>query len=270
MKKTLRFFLVTALLVTLLCLPVLAAGQPSYVVDKADLLTDEQEQTLTKTGAELSERYQCGVYIVTMQDFIEETGMYDVEDAAEALYLDGGLGMTEDRSGILLLLSMEERDWAMFAFGYGNTAFTDYGKRYLSESFLDDFKKDSWYDGLTDYQKRCGQMIERAQKGDPVDVNSRPTAGPAKIISAVICVVLGFGIGGIVFAVLKSQLKSVAKATDARNFVDETGLQLTDRQDRYTYTSTHRVYDPPSSSSSSSGGGTTTRSSGGSSASGKF
>ncbi len=275
MKKTWRLLLVLVLVVSTVCLPALAATQTlDYVTDSAGLLTEKQRQKLNENGEKLSKKYDCGVYIITVDDITKHIDAPDIETAAETLYLQHEMGETDDQSGILLLLSMEGRDWAMFAFGYGNIAFTDYGKQYLSGSFLDDFREDQWYDGLKDYQKRCAEMIQRAQKGQPVDIHSRPVPSSVKIISIVCCVALGFAVAGTIMKVLKNQLKSVAKGTNADCFVDDSGLRLTKQYDTYVRTSTHRRYDPRSSSSSrggsSGGGGTTIRSSGGSSASGKF
>ncbi len=212
------------------------------------------------------------MYIITVQNIKDHMDVPDMDTAAEQLYLGNELGEGSDRSGILLMLSMAERDWALFAFGYGNTAFTDYGKQYLSGQFLDDFRDDTWYDGLQDYQQVCGEMLESAKSGAPVDVDNVPDPPHARLYGILACTVLGFVIAFIVAGVLKGQLKSVAHGTQAEAFVAAGGLELKDRYDRYTHTTESRVYDPPqkSNSSSSGGGGTTVRSSGGSSASGKF
>lgn len=41
-----------------------------------------------------------------------------------------------------MLLSMEYRDYDIMAHGYGNIAFTDYGKEKMAERFLDEFGDD--------------------------------------------------------------------------------------------------------------------------------
>ncbi len=269
MKKKLTALLLGLVLAVQLCIPASAETQLNYVTDTAGLLTSEELDTLEENAAELSEKYNFGVYIVTVDDYLTYTDTYDPESAAEEIYLSNELGEGSDQSGLLLLLSMEARDWSMFAFGYGNTAFTDYGKQYLSESFLDDFRKDVWYDGFEDYQQRCGEMLDAALAGNPVDVNNVPTNPNARMYGIIACTVLGILVAVLVAFLLKHQLKSVAHGTQAEAFVAAGGLQLTRQQDRYTHTTQSRVYDPPSKSSGS-GGGTTTRSSGGSSASGKF
>ncbi len=258
----------------LLCIPAFAEEPFRYVMDDAKLLTEKQQQTLEDNAKTLAEKYGFGVYIVTVQDITTWMDAPDMETAAEQLYLTREMGEGDAHNGILLLMSMEDRDWALFAFGYGNTAFTDYGKSYLSGEFLDDFGKDVWYNGFRDYQKVCGEMLDNSLAGEPVDVDNVPPPRNAWIYGTLACIVIGILIAVCVVIILKAQLKSVAHGTQAEAFVTKGGLHLTDQYDRYTNTTVSRVYDPPSKSSSSgshhSSGGTSVRSSGGSSASGKF
>ena len=72
-----RKFAVSLLLVLLLSLllPVSAlassSGNLSYVTDSAGILSESQRQELESMAAGISEKYQCGVYIVTTQDYTE-------------------------------------------------------------------------------------------------------------------------------------------------------------------------------------------------------
>ncbi len=268
MKKKWMALCLGLLLAVQVCFSASATPHLNYVTDFAGLLTDQQISELQHGALELSERYDFGVYIVTMDDFTRRTSARDIESAAEEVYLHNELGEGSNQSGLLLLLSMEDRDWGLFAFGYGNTAFTDYGKDYLSKEFLDDFKHDDWFDGFEDYQELCDQMLSEARSGSPVDVDHTPAPPHARLYGIVACTVLGVLVAVLVAFLLKRQLKSVAHGTQAEAFVAGGGLKLTNQHDRYTHTTQSRVYDPPQKSSGS--GGTTTRSSGGSSAGGKF
>lgn len=270
MTKKLTSSFLSLLLALLLCVPAFAEAQLGYVTDGAGLLTEEERQTLERNAQTLSEKYSFGVYIMTVNDITDYIDAPDMDTAAEQLYLSYQLGESSDQSGILLLLSMAERDWALFAFGYGNTAFSDYGKSYLSDQFLDDFGDDGWYAGCKDYQRVCGEMLESAINGSPVDVDNVPDPPHARLYGVIACTVLGFLVALVVVLILKGQLRSVAHGTQAEAFVAAEGLRLTEQHDRYVRTTETRVYDPPEKKSSGGGGGTTIRSSGGSSSSGKF
>lgn len=267
MKKYWYIPMVTGLLAMTLCVPAQAEAQLDYVTDAAGLLTEEETLRLNETAAEIAETYDCAPYIVTMQDYNQLENASDVEAAAESLYLGYELGAGEQQSGILLLLSMAERDYALYAYGYGTTAFTDYGREYLADTFLPDFGDDQWYDGFATYLATCDDMIWKAQEGKAVDVSS--ATEPHTGLAIGICVVLSFLIAFVVRTVLVGQLKSVKAGTQAGAFVSGGGLTLSEREDRYLYTTVSRIYDPPQESNSS-GGGSTINSSGGSSSSGKF
>ena len=157
MKKLLLTLLAAVLMVVLFVSPALAADLAN-VTDAAELLTEQQAATLEQMAEEVSERYGCGVYIVTVGDYrdLEDT---DVQTCAEDLYDYFDLGIGEEKNGILLMLSMDDRDYDLCAYGYGHTAFTDYGKNQLARVFLDDFRYDDWFEGFRDYQDEAEEML---------------------------------------------------------------------------------------------------------------
>lgn len=86
------------------------------LIDDAGLLTDSQYWELYNRAEEISKDYQCDVVIITMNHI-------DANDAYEyANYLRKELdyGYGPDKSVILLLLSMEERDYALVAIEANN------------------------------------------------------------------------------------------------------------------------------------------------------
>ena len=64
--------------------------------------------------------------------------------------------MGEDRDRIMILLSMEDRDYAMFVYGpKASEVFNAYGQEQLETYFLDNFRDDDWYGGFGDYIDAC-------------------------------------------------------------------------------------------------------------------
>lgn len=266
MKKKLLTVLLAFTLVIGMAIPVFATQttQTPSVLDLADLLTEQQEQELTVKAEDLAEKYQCGVYVLTLPDFKSVINTSDAYEAANQIYLnqtDWGVG--SDRSGVLLMLSMAERDFALMAHGYGNTAFTDYGKEELSKKFLDDFKEDDWAQGFEDYVDTCGDMLQKARSGKAVDVDSN---GRTRTYGIVASIVISFLIALVVVLVLKGQLKSVAKKTEASAYITRGGVRMNNSYDHYTHKTQTRVYEKPPEKS----GGTSVDRSGSSGMSGKF
>ena len=55
---------------------------------------------------------------------------------------------------------MAERDYSLIAYGSdAHYAFTDYGKTVLENGFLDDFRRDDWNSGFSDYISGCEQLL---------------------------------------------------------------------------------------------------------------
>lgn len=255
------FILLLVLLLTL-ALPV-SASEYEYVFDDADILTAEEEALLEETAGEVSARTGCGVYIVTMWDYMEYGG--SVRNAAESFFLTHDLGLGSDDNGVLLLLSMAERDYSLIAHGdLGNSAFTDYGKDLLSEEFLDDFRYDDWYAGFADYVSVSDKFLDAALSGEPVDVGAESGSGIG--MTLIIVLLVPALIAGIACGIMAASMKTARQKTQADDYQKD--IRITNRHDRFLTRTV--VRQKIESSSSSSGGGTRVNSGGFSGKSGKF
>lgn len=115
----------------------------------------------------VADQYGCGVYVVTVDDMadyidpdtVTETGETGMAAFTEYAWDALGLAASYDSNGIMLALSMAERDFQMLAHGdTANAAFTDYGKYIMQDEFLDNFREDDWYGGFADYIAACGPL----------------------------------------------------------------------------------------------------------------
>lgn len=294
-----RKFLSVALTLVLILsfsFPVLASVDDSdarldYITDSAGLLTSSQGQELYSEAAAVSQKQACSVYVILVEDYTDYVDS-SITDCAQTLYDYYNLGWGEDRDGILLLLSMDDRDYGLIAHGdTANSAFTDYGKYVLADEFLDDFAENDWYEGLEDYIEGCDEFLDLYYSGSPVDTGPdeydgryddayEDYFGTSGSIFDSIAVKLGITIlipliiAAVVCAVLRSKMKSVHIAKDANRYADRNSLRLTDRSDRFTHT-TEMIMPKPDTNKSSGGfgglgGGGTSISGGFSGHGGKF
>lgn len=170
--KRLISILTVILLLTLFIVPVSAAEEPEHCIyDLAGLLTDEEYWVLEDYAQEISEVQQCAVYFLTVDDY-RDYGDGVIFDVARQFFLVNELGMGEDQDGVLLILSMAERDNCLLAHGFGDTALTDYGKDYISEEFLDNFADNDWYGGCMDYLTYTDELLAMARDGVVFDRGS--------------------------------------------------------------------------------------------------
>ena len=248
------------LLCLLVVLPVQAA-EFGYVFDEVGLLTPEEALELDNLAGNISHQYDCGVYVVTTWDYSAYGAT--VRGAAENFFLMNDLGFGSDDNGVLLMLSMADRDYALIAHGKtGNAAFTDYGKDVLSESFLENFSYDDWPGGLMNYVVNSGTFLESADRGRPVDVGQGSGTG----LTLVMVLLIPALIAGIACAVMAASMKTARIQTHADDYRGD--VRITGRHDRFITRTV--VRQKIESSSSSSRGGTTVNSGGFSGKSGKF
>lgn len=219
-----------------------------------------------------------------------DKGLYWKHFAAFTEYAWDALGLAAsyDSNGIMLALSMAERDFQMLAHGdTANAAFTDYGKYIMQDEFLDNFREDDWYGGFADYIAACGRYLEANANGAPIDVEPsdeteeeyEPLSFGDKLFFAALMAFrfglpLGLIVAFIVCAVYKRQLKSVRRATEAARYTVSGGAEITAREDRFTHTTEVRTPIKTESDDHDSGpsfsGGTTVNSGGFSHSGGKF
>jgi len=95
-----------------------AADADVYVYDDADILSTDECAALNEAAAAVSEQYGCGVYVVTVDDMadyidpdaVTETGETGMAAFTEYAWDALGLAASYDSNGIMLALSMAERE----------------------------------------------------------------------------------------------------------------------------------------------------------------
>lgn len=248
MKRLLSMIILTLTLCGTLPSPALAAdvgyGGP-LVSDGARCLTDEESFALENIAMELSQRYRCELYIVTMDDM----GTEDAYAFAKDLYREQGMGFGPDKSGLLFLLSMARRDYALVAYGYGNTAFTDYGKDVLLERHvLPRLAEDRYYDAFRAYLNTSGEYLAMAREGTPFDVDTDPEQGRTRfLIKLGVTLLLPLLIAGAVCLLWLKRMRTARPARAADQYIPADGFRLTGREDTFLFrTETRRTIEKKS------------------------
>ncbi|HZK57625.1 MAG TPA: TPM domain-containing protein [Clostridia bacterium] len=263
MKKPIGGIIVSLIIVLLIVTPVFANREINLINDYAYLLTDDEYWELNERALAISQNHNCDIAIITIE-YMEGEDAYQL---AKHLYEEYGLGYGEDKSILLLFLSMEERDYALIAHGYGNIAFTDYGKDViLDDNVLPLLGKDKYYEAFSKYLDLSEEYLGMARGGSPFDRNTDPDYGKlAPPFKLGIVFLLPMIIAAIITGIWKSQMKTAVLARTAGSYITADGLKLTNQQDHFLYhTETRRKIEKKSS------GGTTKDKSGTSGRSGKF
>ena len=226
----------------------------SRVVDMADLLNDSEEAALLSKLNEISIRQQVDVVVVTTNTLDGKIAM----DYADDFYDYNGYGFGETHDGILLLVSMEDRDWWISTTGYGITAVTDAGIEYISEKFLPDLSDGNYADAFATYAELCDSFITQAKTGEPYDVNNMPKEPFNTFMSCIIALGVGFVVARIATGSMKNKLKTVRSQPAAEEYVKKGSMVVTDSSDLFLYSHVDRRAKPKDNDS---GGGSSTHSS---------
>lgn len=232
------------------------SAEMNYIFDLSDQLTAEEWQEAEARAADISQRHNCGVYVVFVNNFKKYGVGDDVYKTTYELYHSNELGMGEGRDGIIILLSMAKRDYAMFVYGKNASyAFNSYGQKQLEDAFLGYFSDNDWCGGVSHYLDTCDEYLTLAEDGTPV------RSSPVPLILAVVagsCV-----IALVVCLILRAKMKSVHKGVDANVYATGGGLTLTDSYDHYSHTTESRTKISDESSGGGGGGSTSSCSGGG-------
>ena len=180
--------------------------QLPLLVDDAGLLTEEEADALLDKLEEISERQECEVAVVTVDSLDGKTA----EAYADDFYDYNGYGYGKDDDGILLLISMEDRDYAITTYGFGITAFTDAGLQYVVNDFKPALSGGRYGDAFNDFADCCDKFLTQAHTGEPYDGDNMPK-GTVHPVYIPISLAIGFLISLLIGRSKSAKLKSVRK-----------------------------------------------------------
>lgn len=234
------------------------------LMDEGGILSISEESELLATLDEMSERHQCDVAVVTVKslDGKKETRY------ADDFYDFNGYGMGDQKSGILLLVSMDERKWAISTYGKAISAFTESGLSYMEDRFQPLLTEGDYAEAFTLFAQMCDDYIAQAATGNPYDAGNMPKESfpflPRLAISFVVGVIVAFAI----VSSMKAQLKSVGFQKSAAAYEKQGSMHVTKRSDLFLYRNITKRRKPKQNSGGSGGRrGSSGRSHGGSSGS---
>lgn len=256
MKKTIALMILIMSITLVLFLPVQAADL-DLVYDEVGLLTAEQSSVLNDLAQNITEQYQCEVSIVIAEDCGED----DIIDFAKIIYDEYDYGYGADKSGLMLFVSIEDRDYALKAVGSAGTAFTDHGKSVLAEDYLLPLLgEEKYYEAFSAYLNQTEEFLKMAESGTPFDKNTdeelveTDEKGSFGIKLAIV-ILVPLLIAGIVSFIFLGQMKTAVAQRKADHFMTDGGVNLTMKVDQFVSSSESRTKIEKSTGTSTAGDG---------------
>jgi len=274
-----KLFAIGIVLLIILSITIPVSASPLLIVDNADLLSDQEEAYLESKAAQLSAQYQMDIVILT----VPSLGTKSSEAYADDYFDENGYGFGDDASGILLLLSMEYRDWAISTCGKGIYALSDYGIQHVFSNIAGFLSENHYFEAFDAYLNALEMYLSAYSSGAPIDGERPEYEGPGSytpgtgediyyyedtpvrnfgwyLQKLLLSLVIGAVIAGITLLIMRSQMNTARAQRGAAPYVDGGAARITQRTDIFLYSQIHKTRKQEQSSS---GGSSVHRSSSG-------
>lgn len=206
------------------------------VVDRAELLSDEEEKALLARCEAFTAEHKIEIAIVTVNDFEGKT----YEEYGDDFYDYNGYGYGKNDDGILVLFKPGadgERALYITTHGKGEMNFFDTIREEMYSAMKEPLMAE-------DYNGAFNTFLDKAE------YTMRPNVSPIWLF---VLVIVGAVIGLLIITKMTMPNYTVAKR-DAANYARPGSLAVTNRYDNFAYTNTKRVAKAKDSSDDSDSG----------------
>ena len=215
------------------------------VEDEGGLLNEAQRAELSRLLTDISQRHDCDVVLITAERI--PSSYRDVRVFAADRYEALGYSM---ESGMVMLHSPAERDYAFIATGSAEQALTPDALARLEHVVVDKLKEDDFYGAYVEFANNCDDFLTRAENGKPFKNN---LISPA--FAGIAAVVVGLLAGAGVTGSMAAKLKSVRFKANASDYVRKNSLHLTHKSEVFLYSNVTKTAIPKDTDSGSRSGG---------------
>lgn len=243
-----------------------ADGNIERVEDNAGILSESEVSSLKDKLNQISENQGMDVGIVTVNSLDGKSA----QEYANDLFESSNFGKGDNKDGILLVVSIGDRKWAMSTHGTANNAFNSEGLDYISSDFLPYLSDSNYFIAFDSFANSSDELINMYNSGNTYgesennsdeeyyeeyadsskkDKSPKPSWIP-------ISIVVGICISFAIMMMYKSQLKSVRKNNKADNYL--MNMNLTKDYDIFLYRTVTRTMRPKNDTNDfdgNSGGG---------------
>ncbi len=248
MKRILALLALALLLLTLS--PAVLASE-EQVIDQADIFSAKEEAKLSEMVQILIDEYQMDIVLLTVESLEGKSS----QDYADDYYDYNGYGIGDDYSGLILVFSTGDRDYALSTCGSCIQAIDDNDVDDLLDGMYPYMVRGDYYRAFVGFLEDLEPVFQAYQKSiAPPGVGDYMMVG---VISLAIGAVAGF----IGLMMLRSGMNTVKPVVGAQSYLANNSFMLPVNQNTFLYTRTSRMRIQQSSSSG--GGSSTHRSSSG-------
>ncbi len=240
--KTLRLtrmlsLLLLTLLLFLLCAVNASALSADQVVDNAELLTAGEEVSLSDLLAQVRSAYNIDIAVIT----VTSTGGKNIQTFADTYYDTHGYGIGESRSGILLMVAMSTREYAMTTYGDAKDIFGENDFDALEDAFVSYLSDGEYYKAFAAFAEASAHAVKYDDRLTPTWI--------------IVSLLVGIAVATIVIVCMVSKHKNVKFRRDANSYMQNDTFHLDRSRDIFLYSHVSRVAKPKNTGTGGSRGG---------------
>ena len=246
-------------------LPDLSADFPIeetyYVIDRASLLSDGEILSLESELESISISHAIDVIVLTVDSLEGKTAT----EYADDFFDYGGYGQGENRDGVILLVSMEERDWAISTSGCATDEITDAGNEYISDSFLPYLSDGQYFNAFETFAEKADELFTSADNGEIYDdyydngYGYENRINIPKEYKILVSIIIGLITGTIAACIVVkfhfSKLTTVYHKSKADEYLAAGSFAITQSDDRFLRSNVVRVPKPQATTNRTGGFG---------------
>ncbi len=257
----------TILFLAFALMPFCFAAELPVVIDNAEYLTDDQSEQLEQMLDEVLTDDFCAVV------FTEDEPSDDDPQAAADDFFDFEGYLEQYSNGIVFYICKSKRQYAFSTTGTAIDTFDDSKLDVIENDMLDFLRNDEYFEAFCSFAGNVKYYLnEYADSDYPSDYASNSSSDynggydyyddeplvidiPTIITFIAISVLVALIIAAIATAIRAGRMNTAKLKTEAGNYVDEKGLNVTASNDIYLYCTVTRTERPQNEDHNSSGGG---------------
>lgn len=219
----------------------------SLLNDFADVIPDYEEENILSELERISTVYQCETAIL----IVSTTNGRDITAFADDYYDTYGFGYGYNDNGIMLVISVLDREFAITTNAYATGTFSGELLVYLEDTFVPYLSDDDFSSASRVFTDACEDVLSGEVSGYYASSNGADSI--FSLNSVIAAVLIGIA-GGVIYVLyLKSQLKTVRRKSDAADYLVPGSFQLTQQRDVFLYRNVTKTAKPKQNSSGGSG-----------------
>ena len=249
-------------LTVLLCLTLTipASAQETLVRDDAGLLSEWELESLEQRLQEISLTVDAQILVVT----VDSVPGNDADAYIEQLYDSMGYGYGSTKSGVMLLLCMELRQYRILSNGLAGDRIGDGEIERIGDAIVSYLTDGDYAAAFHAFANKCETYLDTSGDsgtedfpGFPGDFGTDDLPELPADMGKTLLISLGVGlvVGIIVMVILKGQLKSVRQQHQADAYIVAGSMRVTTARDIFLYRNVSKTRKQTNNSSGGSGGG---------------